>query len=678
MLHLPSGGSGLTGYKMAVPEIGFRPPSSQQKQIHPIMELSKPSVLKRKHADAFAADGPLFETRHRKSSPTSVSPLPAFATTNAKAPVASLPAANPIQHSPEESSTAKSKRSMAKKPVRIEAQQLHPITETQYNKMRRTIDTQLGLEILLKHKEHRLIDQEIAKCQIALEQLRRCREIPFPNSQLSQDVSQGRGPSVRSSRLVAQPASPAPWGVNNGPYSRHYAQWLLHDPLFEGEEHARNVRHTINAPTGSTASTCRSTRAHVAEPSGNASSKVRVQRLAKLQALPSGYPPPKDKSGPMIQKRKSDGSVVKLVCLDCRRENFSSTQGFINHCRIAHGRSFASHDAAADACGELVDINHVAGPVASELHGPSSARPRQSLNSHAHDRPLEATGKFSGSDSRPTGELSPALSQFPAVECARRSPATSSPTTPHLSALLDNSGRRIDLQGLVADAKMPIPVDGDLDGEDVDVEAEPQQFLPCGRRPAPHTPARLTRLPKSSNVNSKTEGKKRPSHVYRAPHTQSSSDGAIKASMATEPFPVPPILEVSSDGLEPSPTNDSIQAPSLVDDDDGEDDFEVPSPGYPASAISENEHRDVAINIANGEPADQSSHASPPATDYQKDSALDSSSSSYVQSVSAVQRSVASRGPKHVNFISPPTAHRPELETRRADESPGRSRLYSR
>merc|ERR1712093_532723 len=53
----------------------------------------------------------------------------------------------------------------------------------------------------------------------------------------------------------------------------------------------------------------------------------------KLQALPSGYPPVKEKAGPCVLKR-GDGQWVKLICIDCQRHDFSSTQGFINHCRI--------------------------------------------------------------------------------------------------------------------------------------------------------------------------------------------------------------------------------------------------------------------------------------------------------------------------------------------------------
>jgi len=63
------------------------------------------------------------------------------------------------------------------------------------------IQSQFGLEILLKHDELRLINQELAKCQIALEQLRRCHLIPYPvqcptPSQML-DISSGKGALCR-------------------------------------------------------------------------------------------------------------------------------------------------------------------------------------------------------------------------------------------------------------------------------------------------------------------------------------------------------------------------------------------------------------------------------------------------------------------------------------------------
>ena len=46
--------------------------------------------------------------------------------------------------------------------------------------LQQVIDNEFNMQILMKHNELRLIEQELAKCQIALEQLRRCEIQPFP------------------------------------------------------------------------------------------------------------------------------------------------------------------------------------------------------------------------------------------------------------------------------------------------------------------------------------------------------------------------------------------------------------------------------------------------------------------------------------------------------------------
>ena len=48
---------------------------------------------------------------------------------------------------------------------------------------RQVIESQFNLEIRLKHNERRLIDQELAKCQAALEQLVQCYLVPHPTSE---------------------------------------------------------------------------------------------------------------------------------------------------------------------------------------------------------------------------------------------------------------------------------------------------------------------------------------------------------------------------------------------------------------------------------------------------------------------------------------------------------------
>ncbi|OCH91897.1 hypothetical protein OBBRIDRAFT_774513 [Obba rivulosa] len=46
--------------------------------------------------------------------------------------------------------------------------------------------------------------------------------------------------------------------------------------------------------------------------------------------------------------------VVKLVCPDCSRSDFSNLQGLLNHCRIRHNREYGSHDECIRSCAVLV------------------------------------------------------------------------------------------------------------------------------------------------------------------------------------------------------------------------------------------------------------------------------------------------------------------------------------
>ncbi|KAH0544685.1 hypothetical protein FGG08_001190 [Glutinoglossum americanum] len=226
---------------------------------------------------------------------------------------------------------------------------------TSLTPLQQKIESHFSLEILLKHREMRLIEQELAKCQVALEQLRRCQLIPYPSSLSTPtamaNVSNGTGPALFPGVGEKIPDSPSPWGVTDGPYTKHYARWLIPDGRFDGAGD-----EDIMAIAGKGIFEGRATRGSLTDSTPQAS-KARPQRGsagAKLQALSSGYPTAREKAGPLIIKR-SDGQYVKLVCLDCERGDFSSAQGFINHCRIAHHKSFESHDAAAMACGQVID-----------------------------------------------------------------------------------------------------------------------------------------------------------------------------------------------------------------------------------------------------------------------------------------------------------------------------------
>ena len=358
--------------------------------------------------------------------------------------------------------------------------------------VRDAIEGQFGLEILLKHRELRLIDQEFAKCQVALEQLRRCQVMPYPALPAGLETAQAAS-AGSSTVLNSQFPHAPPWGVIDGPYSRHYKRWLIPDSTFNDHipEDLQSPRNSGNFMSE------RATRASKSEP-GTAAGKSRSQRgstSARLQALPHGYPEPKEEKGPMIVKRGSDGKMVKLVCLDCRRSNFNSAQGFINHCRIAHSRQFLSHDAAIEASGEEIDAD-AEGGVGEMINTPqvtaSSALVHPLIRSSAHltriiapDPVLSSNSKRKRSQadmsdvnqlSRTTNPLQTTStpSQPKSTNLTESSLFTPSPSTPHLSALFAKLGRTGNLEDMVNEAKTRSDVDLSLssDYEDEDEDEE--------------------------------------------------------------------------------------------------------------------------------------------------------------------------------------------------------------
>ncbi|KAL8743335.1 MAG: hypothetical protein Q9190_004297 [Brigantiaea leucoxantha] len=472
--------------------------------------------------------------------------------------------------------------------------------------LRHTIEAQFSLEILLKHKELRLIDQELAKCQIALEQLRRCHTIPYPamSSKLNDmhHVSTGTGSTPGNEARYAPP-----WGVTNGPYTRHYRQWLIPDESF-GDA----IADTVQAQQPVFDLTSERTMRGSISGKGHTANKSRSQRgsaNARLQALPPGYAEPKEDKGPMIVKRSKDGVMVKLVCLDCRRSDFNSAQGFINHCRIAHGRNFQSHDAAANACGEEVELDQ-AGGVVGEPVGPSSIsaglvhpliRSDHMIKS-ASQSPLGSTPKRAKPN--PTGSTSSGISlpnvSTPISKDALTHGAESintagvplpifkpSPQTPHLSALFARIGREGDLEEEVIQAKTKADLNLKSESEDEGQDEEVNDATEPLSGPASLSTRGVVRQDRlsirggiSPDLADRSSSMKRASPGPRKPNILSSSNSrSLYSSFHDSPLlnrqahhqinqnDDAIIREVpNSPNLSPN-TVESHQAPSLVSDD---------------------------------------------------------------------------------------------------------------
>jgi ADA HAT complex component 1 len=371
-------------------------------------------------------------------------------------------------------------------------------SKTSTGRLRETIESQISLEILLKHDELRLINQELAKCQVALEQLRRCHLMPYPtnlsNPMSMQTVSNGSGPALEPAQGEERPPWAPPYGIMDGPYARHYAKWLIPDPAFDGWHAGWSTTFT---PAGKTIPEGRTTRHSFAE-GGTPASKARAGRLStgsKLQALPAGYPQPKGKAGPCILKR-ADGQSVKLVCIDCNREDFSSTQGFINHCRIAHKRDYKSHEEAAVACGQPIDVDDLNTPanddkaavVATGLVHPlirSAPTDREAytalLSRIEQSMSLYNSGKLAGVTAIPTAtpkKPSQVLTPTPSPHFVP------SPATPHLSALLASKGFNRDLSQFVASTTAPLDLEdfAHSSGTESELDSSAPRPLPVSRR----------------------------------------------------------------------------------------------------------------------------------------------------------------------------------------------------
>ncbi|OAA33827.1 hypothetical protein AAL_01292 [Moelleriella libera RCEF 2490] len=502
---------------------------------------------------------------------------------------------------------------------------------------REVISHQLGLEVLVKHNELRLINQELAKCQIALEQLRRCHLIPYPQHCPTPDqmleISGGKGPAAITRFGESVPRWAPPFGVTNGPYARHYAKWLIPDPSFDGEQSEWHLNPEL-AASRLEGRTTRNSFTETGPPSK--SRPVRGNAGQRLQALSSGYPQPKDKAGPCVLKR-SDGQTVKLVCLDCNRENFSSTQGFINHCRIAHKRDFKSHEEAAVHSGQPIEGNSEAGRAAAVVGGDD--KPQVSSNPtlgatcvHPLARPdmsdqdayaalrsriaealeLYHQGKLPGVGAIPsTGAALPRASAKPVMGSS-----VAAPEAPYLSQLMLSRNFNGNLCEVVADAKTKdamedVSMDDESDDDatpanavDEPIHAAPMRtpivkrvLAQSGKQTAASTDSAMRPSSggsSSSSVNSThSDNNSRITPISLASTTASSVDSMSKGALSDEDE------DTIVANLSPN-TLASNNAPSLVSDDgeydESDDACSMISGGDDADAESVSDVAEISLD----------------------------------------------------------------------------------
>ncbi|KAL6707132.1 hypothetical protein ACN47E_004679 [Coniothyrium glycines] len=432
--------------------------------------------------------------------------------------------------------------------------------------VQQAIEAQINYEILLKHNELRLIEQELAKCQVSLEQLRRCSLIPFPGTDgLSEALSLGTGAALQPPSGYTEPQFAAPWGVTDGPYTRHYARWLIPDMKFDTVSEralAQQSQSYFGIGEG------RATRGSFADYGSASRGRTSRTSTGMLKLTPLGETPaPAPKIDPLLHKRSTDGQWVRLYCAQCGHSNFSNTQGFLNHCRIKHNQVFKSHDQAAIACGVPVDVNETGNPVpATEPASTPAAIPAITF-------PVSTT----------PGIVHPLLGQPPPVAQAKavyRDPNVAScddhhsaapsmlaksSSTPYLAARLQNHGFDGSLKELVDTARSKVDLDA--------MEPSDDDFVETSAAPTPVTtvPPQLARLPaKAPNA----------APASKAPSARPGTLKGPTPSHARLPLSFPSSVKSDGDRMMPdSPVDlspNTVESnPGLVSDHDDDDDEDV-------------------------------------------------------------------------------------------------------
>ncbi|KAF2833796.1 hypothetical protein CC86DRAFT_365599 [Ophiobolus disseminans] len=429
--------------------------------------------------------------------------------------------------------------------------------------VQQAIEAQIDMEILLKHNELRLIEQELAKCQVALEQLRRCSLIPFPGAEgFSEDMSLGVGPSLQPPSGYTFPQCAAPWGVTDGPYTSHYAKWLISDAKFDPVSEralAQQAHGYFGVGEG------RTTRGSFGDFGSASRGRTSRTSTGMLKLPPLGETPaPAPKVDPLLHKRSTDGQWVRLYCAICQHSNFSNTQGFLNHCRIKHSMVYKSHDQAAIACGVPLDVNEGGNPVtATEPASTPAATPAVSFpvpTAPGIVHPL-ATQVIPPARAKDVHRDPSATTRDASTTISPASLQRSS-SAPYLAAQLRNAGFTGDLKSLMETSRAKVDLDA--------METSDDDFADASALPTPTstiTP-QLACLP--LNGPPAASGSKAPS--ARPGSKKANAQGHTRLPLSFSSLPKSESNHDSLDSPVDLSPNTVESNPGLVSDHDDDDD----------------------------------------------------------------------------------------------------------
>ncbi|KAI9361671.1 hypothetical protein DFJ73DRAFT_793253 [Zopfochytrium polystomum] len=236
-------------------------------------------------------------------------------------------------------------------PARHDRQRATIEDPTTLDRISHIIRTQFDFEILLKRREIQSIRDEISKGEDAMNLIRSAVASLAASSSPATQAGAGTGPGdggafAGNAQAVGSRTRRSTGAAGGRQSGAHSASAIV----------------TTLAPTTVTLESGTAgppARALASQSSGTANDAARAVAAAPpveaIPALPPHLETPVGRrsgsNGKDLFAQREDGVTVKVICPSCRRSDFASLQGFINHCRNKHQIELTGHLQAVRMCG---------------------------------------------------------------------------------------------------------------------------------------------------------------------------------------------------------------------------------------------------------------------------------------------------------------------------------------
>ncbi|CCH43965.1 hypothetical protein BN7_3520 [Wickerhamomyces ciferrii] len=177
------------------------------------------------------------------------------------------------------------------------------------HELKTNLSNQIDIEILLKHREYNLVNNEISKIQTQLDTMKKLHSDPSYVKYIENLID------LKKNTQKQYQSSINPYDQSEM-ITRRQSNYGIRKNYGDEYDNKPNIPHRTSY---------------------------------------GGLRPVLDSNGNKIcVHKRSDGVIVKVECPNCARCDFGSAQGFLNHARLSHQVEYKSQDHAALVCGSVL------------------------------------------------------------------------------------------------------------------------------------------------------------------------------------------------------------------------------------------------------------------------------------------------------------------------------------